>query len=151
MSRKDKRGNRSGPAITLARFEKALTRAGAAFLTLFALACGNEQDANNHDVFAIAHLAGTPNASLAVHEDRGYEFLDSGAKTKKNGTLSTSAFDSLAPHVSRDALQALYAHGEADSEVCARDPAGYVVNSNFGTACLVPQNVSEPQARGDLD
>jgi hypothetical protein len=111
--------------------------------------CATQQDAKSRELVAISHLASEPVGTLSISDDKTYTYLPNG-KAERQGTLSSTEFDTLQPHVTRLALQALYAFGEANSDRCQLNGDSYTLNSVVGASCFLLANISDPTAHDNL-
>jgi hypothetical protein len=100
---------------------------------------------------AISHLATAPVGSLSISDDGTYVFLDQTRKSEKRGTLSPADFEKLRPQVARTALDALYAHRDADPDRCGRASDGYILVSQAGTGCFVVSALTNADARARVE
>ena len=117
----------------------------------FVPACATDGDAKSRELVAISHLATAPVGSLSISDDRTYAFLDQTSKSEKRGTLSSAEFEKLRPRVARSALDALYAHRNADPDRCGLANDGYVLVSRAGTGCFVLSSLADAEARASVE
>jgi len=117
----------------------------------FVPACAADGDAKSRELVAISHLATAPAGSLSVSDDRSYAFLDDTSKSEKRGTLSSTEFEALKPHVARASLDALYTHRDSDPDRCGLASDGYILVSPAGTGCFVLSAVVDAEARASVE
>ncbi len=123
----------------------------AALASACAPGCAANRDAVSRELVAISHVASPPVGALSVADDGRYEFVDSTARTKHAGVLAAAELARLRSQVASPGLEAFYTQSASSPERCRQESASYVVGTRLGTACFVPGNVAEPEARARLE